>query len=287
MTKQPDPRKRRSKAAALRSYFRTPKGFVLIILSLLVLIDAAYTADSRVIVHAVVAVCTAIVIDGAIARFWRRSRRFPDGGVITGLIVAGVLSSTAAYGIVITATAAAIVSKHVLHMGRKPIFNPAAVGLLVAIYVFHVGESWLADLSLLPVWGIALLGVAGYLVTYRVNKFPQVFAFFAVYFIFFGLEGAFHVSLAADAFRNPIINSAMFLAFFMMTDPPTSPGRYSQQVLFGAIAAIVSSLVYLTFDGLSYLLIGLLFANAWKAWVTRQSRADGRSSQSHSQRPAT
>ena len=52
----------------------------------------------------------------------------------------------------------------------------------------------------------------------------------------------------------------------MLTDPPTSPTRYRDQVIFGLIAALVSFAVYSMLGGVYYLLAGLLVGNAWEMW---------------------
>lgn len=259
------------KPTAFQKYLKTPKGYVTLLLAILMVIGALHISDARGIVNAAVAVVTALVIDTFVALIQRRPKiRLSDGGIVTALIVALVLSTTATWDIVMITTGIAVLSKHLIKSGRKPIFNPAAFGLLVAIYVFHVGESWWGDLASLPNIAMIAVLVTGFMITSRVNKFPQVFTFLAVYFaIFLGL-GLLHNTLAADAFRNPIINSTLFLAFFMMTDPPTSPAKYRHQAAFGAITAIVSSAIYLTVGGLTYLLIGLLVANVWKAIAVRQ-----------------
>jgi Na+-translocating ferredoxin:NAD+ oxidoreductase RnfD subunit len=102
-------------------------------------------------------------------------------------------------------------------------------------------------------------------VTDKVNKFPQVFTFLGVYLIVMLVLGLVHIGDTTDALRNPFINSTLFLGFFMVTDPPTSPAKYGEQMIFGFIAAIVSVIVYLIFGGLTFLLVGLLVANAWNA----------------------
>ncbi|WP_256217312.1 hypothetical protein [Paenibacillus sp. OV219] len=56
--------------------------------------------------------------------------------------------------------------------------NPAAFGLLVSVIAFHTEQSWWGAFGDLPAWSALLLFVGGYLVTDRVRKFPQVFAFF-------------------------------------------------------------------------------------------------------------
>lgn len=256
--------------SGFRKYVKTPKGYVTILLIALAIIGAFHLSDVRGLANVCLAVATAVVVDGIVAIMQHRQKFLSDGGIVTALIIALVLVTSAPWYVVVATTAIGIISKHVLKSGRKPLFNPAAVGLLIAIYVFHVGESWWGDLSALPQIFLLCVIVAGYLITQRVNKFPQVFSFLAVSFVIFGIAGMLHDSLAADSFRNPIINSTLFLAFFMMTDPPTSPAKYSEQIRFGIITALVSCVVYLVFGGLTYDLIGLLVANAWKAWKSRK-----------------
>ncbi|WP_256217311.1 RnfABCDGE type electron transport complex subunit D [Paenibacillus sp. OV219] len=64
-----------------------------------------------------------------------------------------------------------------------------------------------------------------------------------------------------DALRSPFINAALFFGFFMLTDPPTSPAKTMDQILFGVIAAVTGAVIYGIYGGLLYLLIGLLAGN--------------------------
>jgi len=242
----------------------TPKLYTLVVLLLIATI-AGIGSDSRGIINAGIAMITAILLDGAIFILQSRKRLFSDGGVITGLIVALVLGSSTPWYIIAGSTAIAIGSKHVFKIKNKPIFNPAALGLLVAIFLFSSDQSWWGAFTELPVWSVAFLLIGGFLVTERVNKFPQVLAFLGGYFVLLLVMGYYGVGLAGDALRTPFINSALFLAFFMVTDLPTSPGKYKDQIWFGMITAIVSIIIYKLFGGLTYLLIGLLVANGWNA----------------------
>ena len=65
----------------------------------------------------------------------------------------------------------------------------------------------------------------------------------------------------AEIFTVPFLNAALFFACIMLTDPPTSPARYEEQMQFGGAVALTSFLYYLFFGGLSFLLVGLLFGN--------------------------
>lgn len=270
-------RETQTRPSGIRRFLNTPKGIVLSVLAGLTLLAALRPQDHLVLVNVLVAVVTGLLVDGAVALLQKRKRLFSDGAVITGLIVASVLGHATPLWIVAATTVIALISKHIMVIGRKPLFNPAAVGLLVAIWVFHAGESWWASLALMPAWMTLIVLIAGLTVAVRVNKFPQVTAFLGTYFGLLLVMAISHTGLPsdtpADALRVPFVNSALYLAFFMLTDPPTSPAAYRQQVLFGILAAVVATAIFATVGGLSYLLLGLLSANLWKVvWVRGSQR---------------
>ena len=70
----------------------------------------------------------------------------------------------------------------------------------------------------------------------------------------------------AAMYRDPFLNSVLFLAFFMLTDPPTSPAKLWDQVGFGACVAVLAVLIELNHDTVIYLPLALLVANAFWAW---------------------
>jgi Na+-translocating ferredoxin:NAD+ oxidoreductase RnfD subunit len=242
-------------------FLKTPKGYALLVLLALTVIASVGSFASQGIGNIVIAVCTAGLLDLGIMYMLKRKRLIPDGAILTGLIVALVLSPSSSWFVTVAAAAIAIISKHVLRMKKKPIFNPAALGLLAVLLLFSSGDEWWGGLSALPVWSLVFLVVGGYLVVSKVNKFPLIFAFLGTYFsLFLGISVYLTVDVS-DIFRIPFINAVLFLSFFMLSDPPTSPGKYSEQILFGAIAAIISVLVNIRIGGLSFLLAGLLAAN--------------------------
>ena len=271
-------------------FLKTPKGYAMAALIGLTLIAALRPQDHLGLLSAAVAVAVGLAIDGGVALLQRRKKLFSDGAVITALIVADVLSHATPLYIVAATTAVALLSKHLLKVGRKPLFNPAAFGLLFAIVAFNTGQSWWGSLALLPTWLMLLLLAAGLLITVRVNKFPQVASFLGAYFALLLAMAIFHLGLPSDtpgdALRAPFVNSALYLAFFMVTDPPTSPAPYRQQILFGVIAAGVGTLIFATSGGLAYPLIGLLAGNAWRLSLRWMTNAPARSGSSL-QGPAT
>ncbi|UJF35646.1 RnfABCDGE type electron transport complex subunit D [Paenibacillus hexagrammi] len=244
-------------------WHKKPKSYVIISLAVILLIAALLSSDSKGIFNAIVAGITAVGMDWICFRLRKRKKWIPDGAVITGLIIALILSTATTWYIVAITATMAILSKHLLVYKNKPVFNPAVFGLLLSILCFQTGQSWWGAFGDLPAWTIGFLLVAGYAVTSRVNKFPQVFAFLSLYFLSLFLLGLIHVGGAADAFRPPFINASLFFALFMLTDPPTSPVSNKDQVVFGLLSAIVGVIIYSYFGGLMYLFIGLLISNAY------------------------
>ena len=272
----------------LRKFLRTPKGTVMLLLLGLMVVGAIHASDRAGVANIVIAMVTASAIDVVVGLMRKNKRIFPDGGMITGLIIGLVLSGTVHWPVVVLTSAIAVASKHILKIGRKPIFNPAAFALLLTLFVFHTGQSWWGDLADLPVLFLPLLLIAGVIITSRVNKWPQVFVYLGTYFLILTLAASLHLGNASftpgDALRVPLVNAALFMSFFMLTDPPTSPGKYAEQVTFSVVAAVVSAAVYLAVGGLAYLLIGLLAANAWRAvGLLRASRANQASAQAYTQ----
>jgi hypothetical protein len=98
---------------------------------------------------------------------------------------------------------------------------------------------------------------------------PSVLAFLSVYFTCFTLTALgtnMDAIRVAEIYRDPFLNSALFFAFFMLTDPPTTLARPQDQVVFGAGVALIAATVELVLGTETFLLIGLLIGNAGWAW---------------------
>lgn len=220
--------------------------------------------------NSMIAIVASIFVDNILCRIMDR-RSSKDSTVITALIISLILSFTTS-GMVVAGTAIlAILSKHLFVYKKKPIVNPAAFGLLLSIFIFQIGQSWWGAFGDLPAWTILFLLIGGYFVTERVNKFPQVFSFLGTFFVLLLILGLISIGDAADALRPPFINATLFFAFFMLTDPPTSPAKYKQQIYFGVLAAVSGVIIYGLFGGLTYLFIGLFAGNFYNYWNKRST----------------
>jgi Na+-translocating ferredoxin:NAD+ oxidoreductase RnfD subunit len=249
---------------------RTPKGITLGIFALLAVLAAPAVGGDDALRSLLIATSVAAVLDVAISAGRHRRLVFPDGAILTGIIVAFVLRPTEPASTIAIASAVAIASKHLVRTRWSNVLNPAAVGLVFAGAFVGAGQSWWAALPELGVWGaLAVIGT-GALIAERVNKLPMVLVFLGVYFATFtvaSFAGNESAEVAA-MFRTPDVHAALFFALFMLDDPPTSPLRYEDQVAYGAIVAALACLLVLVFGIGYYLPLALLAGNG--VWAARR-----------------
>jgi Na+-translocating ferredoxin:NAD+ oxidoreductase RnfD subunit len=123
---------------------------------------------------------------------------------------------------------------------------------------------------------LAVLGATGLFITRRVNKMPVVLAFLGVYYALFTITAFVgDPGRVAALYRSPDLHAALFFAFFMVTDPPTSPPKHRDQLIYGAIVAVASYGVFELVGAAYFLLAGLLVGNVWEAgrrWRVRRVR---------------
>jgi Na+-translocating ferredoxin:NAD+ oxidoreductase RnfD subunit len=251
----------------MRKFFRTPKGLLLLVLTALAAAAAPHEGLNQVIPGLLSAVLVAALLDAPLLRLRHPRWEFPSGAILTGLIVAMVLSPFEAWYVPAATSAIAIISKHLIRTKATNILNPAAVALVVSFHMFDSGQSWWGALPELAPWAIAFLFLAGVFITDRVNKIPIVLAFLGVYYLLFtGTAFVGDPRTVAEIFRAPDLHAVLYFAFFMLTDPPTAPIKYRDQVLFGVLVAVASYGLFELTGVVYYLLAGLLVGNVWEAW---------------------
>ena len=263
----------------MKRFFRTPKGLLLIVLTLLVVIAAA-GSNVTIVSHGILAASiAAVLVDAPLLRWRDGTWSFPSGALLTGLLVAMVLSPHEPWYVAAVTAAVGVMSKYVLRTRSANVFNPAALALVATYYVFDTGQSWWGALPELPVLALTILFATGLFITQRVNKMPAVLAFLGVYFaLFTATSFVSDPSKVAELYRAPDLHAALFFAFFMVTDPPTSPPKARDQVVFGVITGVVSYAVFELVGAAYFLLAGLLVANVWEAW--RRTRVHAKRSSS-------
>lgn len=132
-----------------------------------------------------------------------------------------------------------ISSKFIFRSKGKHLFNPTNFGIMALVLT---GEAWISPGQ----WGqgetgvfLILLGASGILL--RVKRWDVSAAFLTVLFI---LEGAYVVGFLGwewDVLIHRFSSGTILLfAFFMITDPKTSPDSRRGRLIWGASVALLS-----------------------------------------------
>jgi Na+-translocating ferredoxin:NAD+ oxidoreductase RnfD subunit len=248
-------------ARRLQRWQRTPKAALTLVFVPLLLLGGTATGWGAVLPQLCAALAGNVLVDLLLGRLVRHRWTWPSSALLSGLIVAFILAPVEPHGITFLVGALASGSKYLLRLRRDHLFNPAAFALVVSVPLFGTGQSWWGALATLPPIAVLLLLAGGAFLLERLNKFPLALSFLGSYFSLLAFGGLLAPGRVAELFRSPFLNAACFLACFMLTDPPTSPGRRNDQVWFGSLVAIIAVVAQLVGVGQIYLLVGLLAGN--------------------------
>jgi Na+-translocating ferredoxin:NAD+ oxidoreductase RnfD subunit len=245
----------------LRIFGQTIADMYIWAIALLSIVVAISSYTIRIIPYSLLlAVAVAALTEFAIAKFYLKRRdSIPVSGIITGIIIGSVAPFKGTLLIVVIAALIAIASKFVIKVKHVNIFNPATLGLLVALAVFGVGDQWWAA-SNYNIYGIAVsLTLILVIASYEARRWIASLSFVAVVLAFSLVSSGlshFSVIVLAAAFFS--IN--FFFAFIMLAEPKTSPpGKYGQMAFGVFVALAYASLAVYRIE--YPLLIALLLGN--------------------------
>jgi Na+-translocating ferredoxin:NAD+ oxidoreductase RnfD subunit len=263
---------RRSNRAV--KFFKTPKGLLTIILTLLIVIAAPHEGLRAAAPGVLSAIFAAGLVDLLILRTRKKVWEFPSGAVLTAMIVTMVLRAQEPWYVTSITSVAAVLSKYIFRSRSANVFNPAALAIVGSFYVFHTGQNWWGALpDVMPALQLVMIA-AGFFMSDRVNKMPLVLAFLGCYYLLFTATAFLgDPGKVAEIFRTPDLQASLFFAFIILTDPPTSPTKYPDQIVCGILTAVVSFAVFTWIGSVYFLLAGVLVGNVWEAWrrVNRRS----------------
>lgn len=194
----------------------------------------------------------------------------PDfrSALITALSLSLLLRADAVWPLAIAA-AIAIGSKFTLRLYGKHIFNPANIAMVAMLLatdaVWTTPGQWGT-----AIWFAALLAGAGLFVTYRAARFDVPLIFLGVFaLLMFG-----RALWLGDPLSIPVLrlqNGALILfAFFMISDPKTTPDGSIARAFFAAGAAFLAYILIFHFfvaDGLFYALAVMCLVRPALEWA--------------------
>ena len=185
--------------------------------------------------NAVAIFTTAQLTQFALSRWWAGIRFDPLSAVITSFSLT-LLLRTDALTLAILAALLAISSKFLLRVNGKHIFNPANFALVALM--LGSDHAWVSSGQ----WGSTVvvafaLGCLGFIVLTRAKRAETTLAFLAIYgALVFGraLWLGDPLSIPVHQLQN---GALLIFAFFMISDPKTTPNTALGRVMFAALVA--------------------------------------------------
>lgn len=187
--------------------------------------------------HALATIAGVLLTQWAATRWWRLPKFDPRSALISGLSLCLLLRSNTLTFVVLGAVVT-ILSKFVLRWRGKHLFNPTNFGL-VTMMAATGGRAWVSPGQ----WGNVaffgfLLACLGGLVVNRAARADVTLAFLGFYLaLVFGRSIWLGEPMTIPLHR--LQSGALLLfAFFMVSDPKTTPDSRAGRIVFAALVAL-------------------------------------------------
>ena len=222
-----------------------PRYYQVAVLSLLVCFGITVLGFDIGIVQPIVVFSTALATQYVASRLMGLPRFDPLSPVITSLSLTLLLRADSVTWFVVAAVIA-IGSKFLIRFRDKHVFNPANVGIVFVILLSD--HAWISSGQ----WGSAAIGAfafccLGFLVLTRARRAETTLAFLAAFAIFVFARATW----LGDPYAIPLHqlkNGALLLfAFFMISDPKTSPDSKTGRIAYGTLVAGVTYVIQFIF----------------------------------------
>jgi len=195
--------------------------------------------------NAIAIVVTAQSVQFIATRIVGLPRFDPLSAMITALSLT-LLLRTDSISLAVLAASIAIGSKFLLRFRGKHIFNPATVALIFLMFASE--RAWVSSGQ----WGSAAIGAfalacLGFLVLTRARRAETTFAFliaFAALLIGRALWLGDPIGIPFHQLQN---GALLIFAFFMISDPKTTPNTRIGRVLYGVLVASVAYTIQFVF----------------------------------------
>lgn len=247
----PQPSTRPNPLDALKARYArvTIYQLTIISLSLLVVVNSV-NFGTQLLVNTVVALASVFIFHYAISRLRKKEQISYESVAITGLLIALVLAPNNPYEIIF-ASLLALLSKRI-KLNNRHIVNPAMAGVFSAVLLANSPDAWTGASQVLPVV------VLGLLVAQKYRRLHLVSAFIATHLslsvihkLYYNVHPVYH-----DVFGGVIY----FLAFFMLTEPKTTPITKNARIAYGICSATIIFILGLVAPKYA-LAAGLLLSN--------------------------
>jgi len=213
-----------------------PRYYQIAVLSGLFLYGVTVLHFDIPVAQAVVSLGTALVAQYACTRIWSQPKFDPKSALISGLSLCLLLRTNHPM-LAALAAMIAITSKFALRWNGKHLWNPTNVGIVASMLLTR--DVWVSPGQ----WGSVaffgfLIACLGGLVVNRAARSDVTYAFLGSWLaLLFGR--AFWLGQTYRVPLHQLQNGALpIFAFFMISDPKTTPNSRAGRILFAALVAL-------------------------------------------------
>ena len=187
----------------------------------------------------------ALIVGSALVTQWAGSRFIagtpfdPLSPLITALSLSILLRTTGPEWLALAAFLA-IGSKFVLRIDGKHIFNPANFGIVTLI--LFTGEAWVSPSQWgSATWSAFLFASLAILVLSRARRADIALAFLAAYVGILFARALWLGDPMAIPLKQMQSGAVLLFAFFMISDPKTTPDRRDARILYAVLVAALGA----------------------------------------------
>ena len=160
---------------------------------------------------------------------------------ITAFILASIIApavSAANLLFLVVASILAMAAKYILAIYKKHIFNPAAIGIVLAAFMTGQAASWwMGTLYMAP-----FVLIAGLLICRKIKRFDLFLSFIISSFIFALGYGIFAgQKIFSTAYAVAIDSPMLYLGSIMLTEPMTTPPNKNLRIIYGALVGFLNA----------------------------------------------
>ena len=243
------------RGAILRALLADPRHYQIIVLSSLILLGTFHFAFQLPWWHVVACVGSTVgtqaVADKIVGRSFDARSPLISALSLTLLLRTGSVTLSIAAGIL------AISSKYILRWRGKHIFNPANFGLVILSLLFT--GAWISpgQWGTAPIFAVFLLGMGG-IVTGKAKRWDVSLTLLASYAaLIFG-----RAIWLGDPLTIPVhqlqSGALLIFAFFMISDPKTTPDARLGRVLYAMIVASLGFTIQFAFYNAAGIILALI-----------------------------
>ncbi len=177
-----------------------------------------------------------LVVNAVFAYFFEAPAN-PESVYITALIltliIAPIHSATDIlfFAVATWASIWAMASKYILAIGKKHVFNPAAIAVVITAFSVGLSANWWVG----TVWMLPFVAVGGLLVVRKLQRFKMMGSFVAAALVVVIIHHPAVVTIWKALAETPLI----FFACIMLTEPLTAPSTQKIRIVYGVLVGLL------------------------------------------------